>query len=257
MLQKTSLVAALISMSAAACGGGGSDTAVSASPAAQSPVAAFSTAMAASTATTPAAPEASARAPSVSGPLVWAALQTGVSADPHPDNPYTNYRKVMTAENTYYFLGDALVSHSMGSGFAGASGIGITGLVSVEPVANDGVIVAVKANGLTLEGAPLDLRNVNPAIDAAAGTWTSGEWFATLLLQSVANRPDLMRVCWDTQLPPPEPVTGPPGFSPVVREAPFKRLMCGVYSNSQPGPDVGGYVVDDFNGTVTTFSGTW
>jgi hypothetical protein len=288
MLQRTSLVAAMITMSLAACGGGGGsdDTAVSANPpaptapspspsatpepgAAPAPTATAPTPSAPSASTPPpvtpgvatppppAQSPASTPVPSVPGSLVWAALVRGVSDEPnHDGNPYTKYRKVLAGDN-FYYLGGALVSHSIGGGFPGASGIGLTGFVAVTPVINGGVITSVTANDLTLEGASLDLRNVNPAINASAGTWTNGQWFATLLVQSVSGQPDLMRVCWNTHLPPPPPVTGPPGFDPLVREAPFKRLMCGVYNNKQAGPDVGGYVIDDFAGKVTTYSASW
>lgn len=288
MLQRTSLVAVMLSMSMAACGGGGgSDTAVSASPAAPVPSPSPSASPAPGAVATPApgavatpapgsapapvvapgvatpvpapsAPAPSAATPAVSGPIVLAALTAGVSPAPNPEgSPYTDFRKVVASDNSYYFIGDALTSYTIGGGFPNASGFGLTGVVAIEPQVSNGVITSVKANGLTLEGSPLDLRNANPAIDASAGTWTSGQWFATLLVQSVSGQPDRMRVCWNAHLPPPPPVTGPPGFTPLVREAPFKRLMCGVYSNKQVGPDVGGYISDDFAGTVTVYSAAW
>jgi len=128
--------------------------------------------------------------------------------------------------------------------------------ISVAVSGSDGVIDAVNANNLLLVGPQLDLRNVDPAVDAAAGTWTNGEWFAKLVVQSDES-PDLMRVCWDVHLPPPPTVTGPPGTPPVVYTVPLKRLMCGVYSRTQEGPDVGGYVEDDFNGEKRIFRGSW
>jgi hypothetical protein len=120
-----------------------------------------------------------------------------------------------------------------------------------------GIIRSVRANGVDLQGAPLDLRNVDPAIDASAGEWRSGAWFAKLVIQSVAGNQDLVRVCWDAHLPPPPPLTGPSGTTGSVRDQPFKRLMCGVYSKSQPGPDRGGYVSDDLGGTISTYSASW
>ena len=266
---------ALIALLVAGCGGGGSDdTAVSANPPAPAPVEAPGAAPAPAPGTSPApspgtspapapgagpAPGAAPgpASPSVSGPLVLAALQTGVSPDPAPDNPYSNNRKVVAPGGGYYFLGGALSSYTLSGGFPGGSGIGLWHRVDIEPIASGGVIVAVKANGLTLEGAPLDLRNVDPGIDANAATWSSGEWFATLLVQSVPARADLMRVCWNARLPPPPPVPGPPGYTPLTRTEPFKRLMCGVYNRDKAGPDVGGYLVDEFSGVVGTYSGAW
>ncbi len=194
-------------------------------------------------------------APSVRGPAVLAALTAGVSPDPAPGTPYSNYRKVVSGNDSYY-LGGSLTSYTVTAGFPGASGIGLNHIVEVQPQFNGGVITSVKANGLTLEGAPLDLRNATVTLDQGAGTWRSGDSFAALVVQSVSGQPDLMRVCWNAHLPPPAPVTGPPGYEPMVRSAPFKRLMCGVYSK-QGGPSVGGYLADDFNGTVRNYSGSW
>jgi hypothetical protein len=139
--------------------------------------------------------------------------------------------------------------------FPGASGFGLWDVVNVQGNFNDGVIHSVTANGMTLTGLSLDLRNAELQVEATAGTWTNGRWFASLVIQSQGA--DLMRVCWNVHLPPPPPVTGPPGFEPVVREADFKRLMCGIYSRTETGRDRGGYMVDDYAGQVTTYTGRW
>ncbi|MEO7937145.1 MAG: hypothetical protein ABIR55_00825 [Burkholderiaceae bacterium] len=193
----------------------------------------------------------------VSGLMVMAALQAGISSDPASNNPYSDYRTVKSSAGDYFLLGGKLQSAVVSGGFPGASGQGLWDAVSVEPVMNGGVIMAVKANGLTLEGAQLDLRNINLALDAAAGTWRSGTSFASLIIQEVSGRADLMRVCWNAHLPAPDPVTGPPGFVPLERSAMFKRLMCGVYRRDAGATDVGGYLIDDLNGNVRTFVGNW
>jgi hypothetical protein len=122
--------------------------------------------------------------------------------------------------------------------------------VTVQPVGSSGVINSVVANGLVMTGPQLDLRNVDPALDETAATWSNGDWFASLVIQSdVAGR---MRVCWNTYLPPPPPlVSDDPTYIPEVRTLPLRRLMCGIYSATQPGPDLGGHVVDDLGGTVS------
>lgn len=283
---------ALVAVLIAGCGGGGSDdTAVSATPttppvaaapgAVPSPSPTPGTNPAPTPVTNPApkpgagpapAPVVTAPAPvggpapapvpgpvaTVSGPMVLAALQTGVSADPaEARNPYSVYRSVASSAGETMRLGGQLQSFIVTGGFPGGSGIGLWEDVKVEPIVNGGVILGVNANGLRLEGAQLDLRNVNPALNAAAGTWTSGNSFASLVIQEVPGRADLMRVCWNAHLPPPPPVTGPPGYTPLERSALFKRLMCGVYKRDAGGTDVGGYLIDDMNGDVRTFVGSW
>ena len=283
MLQRTSLAAVMISMSMAACGGGGSDeTAVSANPPA--PVPSPSPSAAPAPGTTPAAGTVPApvgaspapvgasptpapsgapaagpvAAPAASGLLVWAALEAGVSPSPNPEgNPYTNYRKVSSPDGSYYFLGGAMTTHVIGGGFPNASGLGLTHVVTVEPQVSNGVITGVTANGLSMEGPTLDLRSANLPYDRDPIAWTNGQYSVKLLVQSVSGQPDSMRVCWDAHLPPPTPVAGPPGFVPQVRSEPFRRLMCGVYSNKQSGPDRGGYVIDDFGGKKTTYTANW
>jgi hypothetical protein len=196
--------------------------------------------------------------PKVSGEVVWAALQTGISPDPRPAQPVTNYRKVYTAAGEFIHLGgdsDVLESHSFTRSSWGP--LIRDRLVTVDTTGSDGVIDAVTANGLPLVGPQLDLRNVDPSVDTTAGTWSNGAWSAQLIVQS-AESPDLMRVCWNVNLPPPAPVRGPPG-APVNSPdtVPLRRLMCGVYSRAQPGPDLGGHVEDDFNGEKRTFRGRW
>ena len=168
-------------------------------------------------------------------------------------NPYTSYRRV-TGGDGYFYLGGAYTTYVVARVFPGASGFGLWEQVDVKAQIDNGVIKGVTANGLQLQGAPLDLRNSDPRIDATAGSWRSGQWFANLVIQS--SEGENMRVCWNVHLPPPPPVTGPPGFDPVVREPAFKRLMCGIYPKAG-GRDVGGYVADDYAGDVRTFSGSW
>lgn len=271
-MNKKNFTAALVIILAGCGGGGGTDTAVSASPPAPGPIGAAPVAeppaqppannppaaqppAAGPSTTEPPATAPTPAAPTVSGSLVWAALQQGVSPDPAPANPYTNNRQVFHEDGRAYFLGGALSSHSLGRTPWGP--IAIDALVNVSMVGSEGVIYAVKANDLTLEGPPLDLRSVDPALDATAATWTNGPWFASLVVQSVPGNEALMRVCWNSHLPPPPPLTGPPDVPPVVRTVPLKRLMCGVYGRSAASRDVGGYVVDDFDGVVTTYRGAW
>lgn len=249
----------LIALLIGGCGGGSSDdTAVSGAPDAPSPVAEVpAPPPVAAVPAPPPAPEP-APVPTVSGEVVWAALQTGISPDPEPIEPVTNYRKVYTDAGEFIHLGgdaDALDSHTFTSSSWGP--LIKDRLVRVSLTGSDGVIDAVTANDLPLVGPQLDLRNVDPAVDATAGTWSNGAWSAQLIVQSVES-PDLMRVCWNVHLPPPAPVRGPPGVPVTPPDTvPLKRLMCGVYSRAQAGPDVGGYVVDDFNGTKRAFRGTW
>jgi hypothetical protein len=189
---------------------------------------------------------------------VWSALQYGLSSDPERyDNPYTSYRRVFSPDGNSYFLGGRYESFIITGGFPGASGIGIWHWVRIEPAASNGMIYAVTANGLTYSGAQLNLQTVNPVIDQTTATWTNGPYFVSLLVQSVPGRSDLMRVCWNAYLPPPDPVTGPPDYTPLVRTAPFKRLQCGIYDRAQPSPDRGAYMIDDYDGRVVTYTGAW
>ena len=259
MLQRTSLVAVMMLMSVAACGGGGGsdETAVSSSPPAPSPSPSPSTAPTPDAAATPApgpsagpAPApggaspvpAAPSAPTVPGTAVRAALEAGVSPDPAPENPTTDFRKVAAGPGTYYYLGDALMSHSMG---VGPSGPRPAAVVDIRPQMNNGVITSVKANGLDLAGSPLDLRFANLPIGEEAATWSSGSSSVALKVVSVNGQPNLMRVCWDVNLPSSE------------RVEPMKRLMCGVYDINQPGKDVGGYMEDTIGSNKTTYVGTW
>jgi len=166
-------------------------------------------------------------------------------------------RRVFSAEDRYYLLSGSngrMVSGVLSGLPWGA--IGGANFTVVEPAASGGVIYAITANSLTLEGQQLDLRGATVPLDATIGTWSSGEWYASLVTTSIAGSTDLMRVCWNLNLPPPPPITGPPGVEPVVRAEPFKRLMCGVYPRSGS-PNVGGYLIDDFGGTIRTFTGSW
>jgi hypothetical protein len=252
-LKATSSGAAMIALLLAGCGGGGGsdETAVSGAAEPPSPIVA---------APDP-APPAPAPEPSpvakVAGEVVWAALQTGISPDPNPTEPVSNYRKVHTGDNLFIYLGSrpkSLESHSFTTSPWGS--LMKEGDVNVSATGSEGVIDGVTANDLDLVGPQLDLRNVDPVVDATAGTWTNGDWSAQLVIQS-AESPDLMRVCWNVHLPPPRTVFGPPGSTPVVFTVPLKRLMCGVYGRALPGPDLGGYVEDDRNGTKRIFRGSW
>lgn len=193
----------------------------------------------------------------VDGSLVLAALQTGVSDDPTPANPMTRYRRLQSPEGEVIHLGGRYTSHILATGFPGARGVGAWDVVRIEPTMSDGAILAVEANGMALGGPRLDLATVDPVVGRPVATWSNGPWSVSLVVQSVPERPDLMRVCWDAILPAPEPVTGPPGHPPLVRTAPFKRLSCGVYDRHRAGPDRGGYLVDDLEGRVVTYAGSW
>ena len=202
-------------------------------------------------------------APSVSGELVWKALQHGVSPDPRPSNPYTKDRPVYTEDVLYrFFVGGSLRSYrlvqvpSLANPLQGFAVVP-TDVLDVQIVGSSGVVDWVVANGLKLTGPQLDLRKVNPVLDQSAATWRHGEWSVSLVVQH-DRRSDLMRVCWDAYLPPPPPVASDdPNFEPFVRSFPLERLACGMYSISAPGPDAGGYVVDNYDGAVLTFRGEW
>lgn len=258
MLQRTSLVAVMISMSMAACGGGGGGedaTAVSANPTAPaaspspvgSPAPGATPAPAPSSNATPSPgpsnPTPDAPAPTVPGPAVLEALGAGVSEDPAPTNPAVPYRRLAAGPGTYYFLGGKMVSHSQGFGPTGPRPAAV---VDIKAQINNGVLTSVEANGVNLEGPSLDLRSAPvPVGEEPANTWTSGSSTASLVVQSVNGEPNLMRVCWRVNLPTSE------------RVEPLKRLMCGVYDIRQPGKDVGGYVEDTIGSNVTAYTGSW
>ncbi len=153
----------------------------------------------------------------------------------------------MTAGNLSFYIGGALESHALGS--PTGRGVVPTERVKVEPISNDGVISAVNANGLVLSGSRLDLNTATLPLDASPATWSNGEWTVKLVIQSVAGFSDQVRVCWDAYLPASAAVEG--------RTEPLKRLTCGVYKKDIGARDIGGYVIDDFNGTKTTYSGNW
>ena len=203
------------------------------------------------------------KASSVAGEIVWAALQHGVLPHPQPSNPSSKDRPIYTEDLLYrYFIGGSLVSYRLVQvpsrsnslqGFA----IVAADVLDVQMVGSDGVIDWVVANDVMLTGPQLDLRHVDPVLDKTVATWRHGEWFINLIVQS-DQLGDVMRVCWDAFLPPPPPVrSDDPNFIPFVRTFPLKRLMCALYEKAKVGPDVGGYVVDDYDGDVLTFRGTW
>lgn len=294
MIRNSLPLAALLLL--AACGGG-SDTAVSANPPAPAPAdtAAVTTAPTStvvapgvttaptptptptvSTPTTPTAPGPVTTAPvttapvttapvappppapGIPGTIVLSALQSGIGNNPAETNPYgSGCRRVTSTAQDYFFLCGAMGSYQIRSGFPGASGLGAWGSVNIEPIVNGTSVIAVVANGLRLDGPALDLSKVDPAIDSVAATWSVDQSQVQLVVSSIAGQADTMRVCWNASLPPPPAVTGPPGFEPLVRKDPLKRLMCGVYARAQIGPDRGGYLVDDVGGAIAVYDGSW
>jgi len=85
----------------------------------------------------------------------------------------------------------------------------------VSVIGSDGVIDGVVANGMTMSGPQVDLRNVNPEIDKGISAWSNGQWSVQLIVQSDASA-DRVRICWNANLPPPPPVAGPPGLPTIV-----------------------------------------
>jgi hypothetical protein len=171
---------------------------------------------------------------------VRAALEAGISDNPAPTNPALRERQVFAGPGTYYYLGGAFISFSMGTGPSGAIP---TAVADIKPQMNNGVITSVTANGTKLEGPTLDLRSADLPIGQGASTWTSGDSSATLLVQSAGG--NLIRVCWDVDLPA------------AQRVERLKRTMCGVYDVNQPGKDVGGYLRDTIGSGVIVYTGTW
>ena len=72
-------------------------------------------------------------------------------------NPYTSYRRVTGGDGNFY-LGGAYTTYVVARVFPGASGFGLWEQVDVKAQIDNGVIKGVTANGLQLQGAPLDLR---------------------------------------------------------------------------------------------------
>ncbi|MEP7247920.1 MAG: hypothetical protein ABI885_30120, partial [Gammaproteobacteria bacterium] len=98
-------------------------------------------------------------------------------------------------------------------------------------------------------------------LDKVSGDWRNAQWFVQLLPQSVAKRPDLVRVCWHVNLPDLE--QSAPAFegdnvvSDTIPAGPtIRRLQCSVHRRSD-GQDVGAKVIDDVSGAVTTYSAEW
>ena len=178
----------------------------------------------------------------VDGTAVRAALEAGVSPDPSSTNPITRDRQVAAGAGSYYYLGSALMSYTMG---AGPGGVTLAAVVDVKPQMNNGVITSLKANSLTLEGPTLDLRSADLPLGENAATWTSGNSSATLRVETDNGQSNRLRVCWDVDLPA------------TQRVERLKRVMCGVYDVNQPGKDVGGYIRDTIGSSVTQYSGSW
>lgn len=178
-------------------------------------------------------------------------MQTGISGDPQNEgNPYFwGYRQLLSPEGYGFYIGGRMSSMILGTGdFGGGPRPYPAHSVNIEPLMSDGVIYAVTVNGVSMEGPPLNLRTVDPAIDQTAGAWGNGQWYANLVIQSAGG--DAMRVCWNVFVPID---LHPPGYLPP----PTKRLMCGVYSKSAPGPDIGGYLVIDTGEQILTYTGVW
>ncbi|MGE0312978.1 MAG: hypothetical protein AB7P21_15310 [Lautropia sp.] len=209
------------------------------------------------TATPPADPapaESPANGATTTGATTTDASTTTVTTTPTAPAPAAP--ATAPAPVAFYLCG-AMRSYQVTGGFPGASGIGASAVVAVEPIVNGDTVFGVTANGLRLDGPALDLSTVDPQVDATIGRWTAGDASAHLVVSSVPGSPRQMRVCWNVNLPPPPPVTGPPGFEPIVRLERFKRLMCGVYDRLAIGADQGGYVVDDIGGRVSVSEGSW
>ncbi len=194
----------------------------------------------------------------VQGGAVLAALRQGVARNPDEKDPYgSGCRKLTAADQSAFWLCGAMASWQVRGGFPGPSGLGVWARVAVEPVISGTTVQGVTANGIRFSGPTIDFAATNPLLDAAASTWSSGQWQVQLVVASVPQEPALMSVCWKLTLPPPPPVTGPPGFAPIVRTEPLARTMCSVHDRVAAGPDRGGYVIDDAGSGAKRYEGTW
>lgn len=203
----------------------------------------------------PATPDATAPAASTTDAVAPAPAAQTPATTPAAPAPATT-TPVATIPTSFFLCG-AMRTYQVSGGFPGASGIGATAVVAVDPIVNGDTIFGVTANGLRLDGPAVDLSKIDPQIDSTVGTWKADSSVANLVVMSVAGKPEQMRVCWNLNLPPPAPITGPAGFDPIVRNEPFKRLMCGVYNRLAAGADKGGYVVDDIGGKLSVSEGSW
>ena len=99
-------------------------------------------------------------------------------------------------------------------------------------------------------------------LDEVAAVWRMGQWFVQLIPQSVPGDSAIFRTCWHVYLPDidqSQPASGDGGtIEPVVIPAgePIRRLQCSEHRRSD-GVDIGGYMVDDIAGAVTTYRTTW
>ncbi|MGE0314748.1 MAG: hypothetical protein AB7P21_24280 [Lautropia sp.] len=194
----------------------------------------------------------------VPGDAVLAALRRGVARNPDEKDPYGNgCRKLTATDQSVFWLCGAMASWQVRGGFPGPSGLGVWARVAVEPVISGTTVQGVTANGIRFSGPTIDLAATNPPLDAAASTWSSGQWQVQLIVASVPRKPALMSVCWKLTLPPPPPVDGPPGFVPIVRTTPLARTMCSVHDRVAAVPDRGGYVIDDAGSGAKRYEGTW
>lgn len=194
----------------------------------------------------------------VQGEVVLSALRNGIAPNAGEKDPYgAGCRKLAAPDQSVFWVCGAMASWQVRGGFPGPSGLGMWARVAVEPVISGTTVQGVTANGIRFAGPTIDFAATNPLLDATAATWSSGQWQVQLNVGTVPNRPALMRVCWNLKLPPPPPVTGPPGFEPIVRTEALARTMCSVHDRAAVGPDRGGYVVDDAGSGAKRYEASW
>lgn len=205
-------------------------------------------------------------ADTVGAELVGLALFNGVSPDPtRIGHPLSESRSIASVDGeTAIMLGSSgryeMVSNRLGGGFPSLLGIGPYDETRVKALVVNGVIVGVEANSEYYEGPRVNLFGGQMPLNATIGTWTQGEYSVKLVLTSIADQPDVMRVCWNVYLPAPGVMTGPPGYvAPphLARTEPFRRLMCGLYGRYAWSGDIGGYVIDEREGAHYTMTGYW
>ncbi len=198
--------------------------------------------------------------------LIGAVLYQGISEDPAKSgNPYTHAHTLASADGQASILLGSYGRYEMGAnrlgdGFPSAFGVGIYDDTRVKAIIADGVIAGVEANGESYAGSRVNIASGRLPLNTTVGTWSRDGYTVKLVLTTMAERPDVMRVCWDVYLPPPQPIIGPPGYvAPphLVRTEPFKRLMCGLYGRYVWSGNIGGYVIDERDGVHYTMTGYW
>ena len=113
-------------------------------------------------------------------------------------------------------------------------------------------------NGVVFDQHYVDWNTNRITLDKTLGEWRNGAWFVQLIPQSEPGRDDLFRICWHTNLPD-QAILGnrPVEAAVLVPEGPaVRRLSCAIH-RKQDARDMGGYIVDDVNGVVTTYRGQW